>query len=132
MKGKTVNTIIKLRVNQKMKTFDDLMIEELDDTLRLVLGKNISNLIHTYKKKRTALKISKIDNNIDDVIDYLEKLIGKESTQVIQSISIKRLCFKLKREYEEVESHFSFLDELYEMKFNLLTPIKSEKQTEHN
>jgi hypothetical protein len=115
-----------------MKTFDDLLIEELDDTLKLVLGKNISNLIHAYKKKRAALKTSKIDNNINDVIEYLEKLIGKESTQIIQTISIKRLCFKLKREYEEVENHFSFLDELYEMKFKLLTPPKSENQTEHN
>ena len=115
-----------------MKTFDDLMMEELGDTLRLVLGKNISKLIHTYQKKRAALKPQKIDNSMEDIITYLEKLIGKESAQIIQTISIKRLCFKLKQEYEEVENHFSFLDELYEIKFNLLAPTKSENQTEHN
>lgn len=115
-----------------MKTFDDLMIEALDDTLKMVLGKDISKLIHSYKKRQTALKIDEIKDSLDDVMMYLEKLIGKESTQIIQTISIKRLCYKLKSEYEEVESHFTFLDELYEMKFKLLAPIKSEKQSEPN
>jgi len=47
-------------------------------------------------------------------------------------MSVKRLCLKLKQEYEEVEDYFSFLDKLYEMKFNLLTPSKDEEHSAHN
>jgi hypothetical protein len=105
--------------------------EALDDTLRSVLGKDIFELIHNYKKRR-ATAITKLDNNIDEVISYLEKLIGKEGTQIIQAISFKRLCLKLKQEYEEVEDYFSLLDKLYEMKFNMLAPSKDEEHTDNN
>ena len=115
-----------------MASFDDLMFEALDDTLRRVLGENISELIYPRTVKKTPLKPEEISNKIENIISYLEKLIGKESTQIIQSVSIKRLCFKLKQEYEEIENHFVVLDELYEMKFKLLAPLQNKEQSEHN
>lgn len=107
------------------------MSEALDDTLRRILGKDIFELIHKYRKRRTTT-LTTLNSNIDDVITYLEMLIGKERTQIIHAMSVKRLCLKLKQEYEEVEDYFSFLDKLYEMKFNLLTPSKDEEHNAHN
>jgi hypothetical protein len=115
-----------------MKTFTDLMFEALEDTLRLVLGENISNLIHSFTKSQSELKLKEISNNINDIIAYLEKLLGKEGAQIIQIISIKRLFLKLKQEYEEVEAHFLLLDELYKMKFELLVPLINRKTANHN
>lgn len=114
-----------------MEAFNTLMFEALDHTLKAVLGKNASDLIHTLTKKHIALKTKENKNSIEVILSYLEKLIGKEGTQVIQAASIKRLCLKLQQEYEEVEAHFSVLDELYEMKFKLLTPM-SNGNNEHS
>ena len=104
-----------------MDAFDTLMFEALDDTLKIILGESVSDLIQSLTKKHLALKTQEHTNNLDTILGYLEKLIGKEGTQVIQTTTMKRLCRKLKQEYEEVESHFLVLDELYEMKFNLLS-----------
>jgi hypothetical protein len=115
-----------------MENFDDLMFEALEDTLRLILGESVFNLVHSFTERQAALKLKEVGNNIDDTIAYLERLLGKEGAQIIQTISIKRLFLKLKQEYEEVEAHFSVLDELYEMKFKLLAPLINEKNSEHN
>jgi hypothetical protein len=115
-----------------MENFNDLMFEVLDDTLRLVLGESVSELIRSLTERQASLKLKEVGNNIDVIIFYLEKLLGKEGAQIIQTVSIKRLCLKLKQEYEEVEAHFLFLDELYEMKFKLLAPLLNEKQSAHN
>ena len=97
-----------------MDSFNNLMFEALDDTLKLMLGKNLYELVHSLKKRRLDAS-----NEIDSTISYLEKLLGKEGAQIIRTASIKRLCHKLKQEYEEVEAHFLLLDQLYEMKFKL-------------
>lgn len=115
-----------------MENFNDLMFAALEDTLRQVLGENVSKLIYSITEKRAALKLQTIGNNTDAVIDCLEKLLGKEGARIIHAASIKRLCLKLKEEYEEVESHFLVLDELYEMKFKLLAPLLNEKKSDHN
>jgi hypothetical protein len=115
-----------------MNSFNDLMFEALDDTLRLMLGENISELIHSFTERHTPMKLKETNNKIDATIAYLEKLLGKEGAQIIQTVSIKRLCLKLKREYEEVEAHFQLLDQLYEMKFKLSASVIDKKQSTHN
>ena len=115
-----------------MEKFNELMFETLDDTLKLVLGETVSQLIYSLTKRQTSLQLKEANNKNEVAISYLEKLLGKEGAQIIQTISIKRLCLKLKREYEEVEAHFSFLDELYEMKFKLLAPMLNGKHPTHN
>jgi hypothetical protein len=115
-----------------MDNFNDLMFEALDDTLRLVLGENVSELIHSLTERQPTLKLKEVRKNIEVIIAYLEKLLGKEGAQIIHAVSIKRLCFKLKQEYEEVEAHFLLLDELYEMKFKLSAPLLDEKRSAYN
>ena len=115
-----------------MENFNDLMFEALDDTLRLMLGESVSELIHSLTERQTSLKLKEASNKIDAIISYLEKLLGKEGAQIIQTASIKRLCLKLKQEYEEVEAHFLFLDELYEMKFKLLASSLNKNHSTHN
>jgi len=116
-----------------MENFNDLMFEALDDTVKLMLGESVSELIHSLTERQTSLKLKEAGNNIDAIISYLEKLLGKEGTQIIHTVSIKRLCLKLKQEYEEIEAHFLFLDELYEMKFKLSAPLLNKKHSDqHN
>jgi DNA-binding transcriptional regulator GbsR (MarR family) len=115
-----------------MDSFDDLMFEALDDTLRLMLGESVSKLIHAFTKKRQSLSAKKVSNEIEPTITYLEKLLGEEGTQIIRTASIKRLCSKLKQEYEEVEDHFLLLDQLYEMKFKLSASITDKKPEAYN
>lgn len=114
-----------------MDSFNDLMFEALDDTLRLMLGESISKLIYSFTERQQSLKLEEVNNKIEVIIGYLEKLIGKEGAQIIQATSIKRLCLKLKQEYEEVETHFLLLDQLYEMKFKL-SATSSNKTTAYN
>ena len=103
------------------------MGEALSDTLRTVLGENVSGLINSLTEKHLATKVTQSNNSIETKISYLEKLLGKEGTQVIQKQTMKRLCQKLKKEYQEVEEHFLILDELYEIKLKMLTQLKSQK-----
>ncbi len=110
-----------------MDAFDTLMVEALDDTLRIVLGESVSDLIHSLTEKHIATKVKQNHNSIETKISYLEKLIGKEGVQVIQTETMKRLCLKLKKEYHEVEEHFLILDELYEMKLKMLSQLQSQK-----
>lgn len=114
-----------------MEKFNALMSEALDDTLRLVLGESASDFIHSFVESHPSPKLE-VDKDIDATIAYLEKLIGKEGAQIIKTVSIKRLCLKIKKEYEAVEAHFLFLDELYDMKFSLLSPLLSKKKPSHN
>ena len=115
-----------------MNSFNDLLFEALDDTLRLMLGENIYELVHSLKERRRALNIKEASNEIESTITYLEKLLGKEGAQIIRTVSIKRLCLKLKKEYEEVEAHFLLLDQLYEMKFKLSASITDDKPETYN
>lgn len=111
-----------------MDAFDTLMVEALDDTLRVVLGESVSELILQLTEKHLSTKITENpQSNIQNIINYLEKLIGKEGTQVIQTATMKRLCLKLKKEYQEVEDHFIILDELYEMKLKMLSQLNNQK-----
>jgi len=110
-----------------MDAFDRLMVEALDDTLRIVLGENVSDLIHSLTEKHIATKVTYNHDSIETKISYLEKLIGKEGVQVIQTETMKRLCHKLKKEYQEVEEHFLILDELYEMKLKMLCQLQNQK-----
>ena len=110
-----------------MDAFDTLMVEALDDTLRIVLGESVSDLIHSLTEKHYATKITQNHNSIEFKISYLEKLLGKEGVQVIQAETMKRLYQNLKKEYQEVEEHFLILDELYEMKVKMVSQLQSQK-----
>jgi len=104
-----------------VKRFGELLFETMDDTIRQVFGESASELIYTLVEKHVLLKREEVGNKIEAFYVLLGKLFGSEGAQIIQETSLKRLCLKLRREYEEIEGYFSFLDELYEIKFKLLT-----------
>ena len=110
-----------------MDAFDTLLKEALDDTLRIVLGDSVSDLVTSLTEKHVATKVPHNHDSIQTKISYLEKLLGKEGLQVIQTQTMKRLCQKLKQEYQEVEEHFVILDEMYEMKLKMLSQLQSQK-----
>lgn len=109
-----------------MKSFSEVLFEVIDDTLREVFGKKASELIYTLVEKHVSLKREEIAEKTEAFHAYLEKLLGSERAQIIQTTGLKRLCLKLRREYEEVERYFLVLDELYEIKFNLLFSLSEQ------
>lgn len=112
-----------------MERFNDLLLDTMDDTMKQVLGEATSELIYRFMKRNALLKREEIAKRIEIFYTYLEKLLGSEGAQIIRATSIKRLCLRLRREYEEIEKYFSFLDELYEIKFKLLAPLLKEKRS---
>lgn len=103
-----------------MKEFDELLDEVLYNTIAQVFGESASKLIYKMAERIPSLKQEKMADRTELFYDYLEKLLGSEGMIVIKSTVLKKLFLKLRREYEEVEKYFLFLDELYEIKFQLL------------
>jgi len=112
-----------------MERFDELLFEAIDDIIRQVFGESTSELIYTFIERHALLKRQDIGQKIEAFYTYLEKLLGSEGAQIIHATSFKCLCLKLRREYEEIEKYFSFLDELYEIKFKLLVPSLKEERS---
>ena len=112
-----------------MKSFNELLFEAMDGTVRLVFGDAAYELIYGLMERHLKLKREEVRGEIDVFYVFLERLLGSERARIIQATSIKCLCLKLRREYKEVEKCFSVLDELYEIKFRLLTPSSREKRS---
>lgn len=112
-----------------MDRFDELLFETIDHTIRLVFGESAYKLIYGFVERQALLKRKQVDKKIEVLYSYLEKLIGPEGAQVIQVTSLKRLCLKLRREYEEIERCVSLLDELYEIRFELLASSLKEERS---
>ena len=112
-----------------MERFGELLFKAVDDTMRRVFGESAAELIYRLVEGHVFLKREEVGEKIETFYAYLEKLIGSEPAQIIQTTSLKRLCLRLRREYEEVEKYFSFLDELYEIKFKLLTSSSKQERS---
>ena len=112
-----------------MDRFGELLFEAVDDTIRLVFGESVSELIYTFVERHVMAKREEVGRKIEVLYSCLEKLLGSEGARIIQDTSLKRLCLKLRREYEEIEMYFSFLDELYEVKFRLLASVLKEERS---
>lgn len=112
-----------------MEKFGELLSRSMDDTMRRVFGESASELIYRLMERHVSLRREEIGEKIEAFYAYLEKLLGSEEAQVIRATSLRRLYLKLRREYEEVERYFSFLDELYEIKFRLLIPSFKEESS---
>jgi hypothetical protein len=112
-----------------VEKFGELLSETMNDTLRRIFGESASELINRLIEKCGFLKPEVISEKSKAFYDYLEKLLGLEGAQIVRNLSVKRLYFKLQREYEETEKYFTLLDELYEIKFKLLTFSPKEEST---
>ena len=115
-----------------MEIFDELMFGAMDNTIKQVFGKSASELIYGIAEGHLRLKREELGEKIEVFTAFLEKLLGSEKTQIIQATSMKLLFCRLQQEYEEVEKYFSFLDELYETKFQLLDSSIREKKSLSN
>lgn len=100
----------------------------IDVTIKRVFGESASELIYSVMERQASLNREEISEKIDDFQVYMRKLVGSEIAQIVLVTSLKDLCTRLQREYEEVEKYFSVLDELYEIKFNLLSPSSKEER----
>jgi hypothetical protein len=112
-----------------VEKFGELLYETMNDTLRRIFGESASELISRLTEKYGFLKPEEISEKNEAFYDYLERLLGLEGAQIVRNLSVKRLYFKLQREYEDTEKYFTLLDELYEIKFKLLTFSPKEEST---
>lgn len=112
-----------------MERFGELFSASLDGTMRQIFGESASELIISLVERQTGVKREEAGKNIEAFHAYVSRLVGSEIAQIILVASLKKLCAEVQREYEQVESHFSVLDELYEIKFKLLTPSPNEKRS---
>ena len=110
-----------------MERFGELFSEAINATMKRVFGESASELIYRLSERQAFLKREEVGERIEVFQAYLQRLVGLEISQIILATSLKELCTTLQREYEEVEKHFSFLDELYEVKFKLLSPSSLDK-----
>jgi hypothetical protein len=112
-----------------MERFDVLLSAKMYDVMKEVFGESASELIYQLMKRQMSLTREEAGEKIDAFYAYLKRLVGSEVSQIILATSLKGLCCELQREYEEVEKYFSFLDELYDIKFKLLAPSLKEERS---
>jgi len=112
-----------------VQKFGVLLSETIDATMRQVFGESASETIYRLMERQVSLKREEVGEKIEVFQAYLQKLVGLEVAQIILAYSLKGLCAELRREYEEIEKYFSFLDELYDVKFKLLAPLLKEERS---
>jgi len=105
-----------------VEKFDALWSKAMYVTIKRVFGESASELIYRQAERQAFLRREQLGENVEVFQAYLQRLVGMEISQIILAASLKALCITLQREYEEIENHFSFLDELYRVKFKLLPP----------
>jgi len=115
-----------------VESFGLLLSEIIDVTMRQVFGESASELIYRLMEREVSLKRQEVGEEIEVFQAYLQKLVGLEVAQIILATSLKSLCTELRQEHERIETYFSFLDELYEIKFKLLAPPLREKRSVYN
>jgi len=106
-----------------VRRFGELLSESVYVTMRQVFGESASGLIYRLMERQVSLKREEVGEKIEAFHAYVKKLVGSEVAHFILAASLMELCSELRREYEEVERYFWFLDELYEVKLNLLAPL---------
>jgi len=112
-----------------VKSFGKLWSETVDVTMRQIFGESASELIYRLMERQVSLTRAEVGDKIEAFQAYLQRLVGLEVTQIILATSLKGLCAELRREYEEIEKYFSFLDDLYEVKFQLLASFLREERS---
>ncbi len=112
-----------------MKRFGELLSASLDVTMRQIFGESASELIISLVERQADVKREEAGKNIEAFHACVSRLVGSEIAQIILVGSLKKLCAEVQREYEQVESYFSVLDELYKIKFKLLTSSSNEKRS---
>jgi len=115
-----------------VKRFGELLSETMYVTLREVFGDSASELIYGLMERHVSLKREEVGEKIDDFHAYVKKLVGSEIAQILLATGLKALCAELRREYEQIENYFWLLDELYEIKLNLLVPSMKEERSACN
>jgi len=115
-----------------VKRFGELLSQTIDVTMKEIFGESASELIYRLMERQMSLKREEVGEKIEAFHAYVKKLVGLEVAQIILATSLKELCAELRREYEEIEKYFSLLDELYEVKFRLLTPFLKEEMSACN
>jgi len=106
-----------------VRRFSELLSETINVTMRQVFGESAFELIYRLMERQASLKPEEVGEKIEAFQVYLQKVVGSEVAQILLATSLKGLCAELRREYEEIEKYFSFLDELYDVKFRLLAPF---------
>ncbi len=96
----------------RMRSFENLLRETVDDVLKEVLGEEPAKIIIRYLEKESdSLKLEKKAKKVEDT---LQKILGAGSV-TIESLILKNLYSKLESKFEEKEE-YDFSDYLLELK----------------
>lgn len=107
-----------------MKTFEELMTDNLQTTMRQIFGNSAYELIYTFMERQELLHPDETREKSGGVYRCLEKLLGSDLAHIVEGTCLRLLCLRLRREYKEVETYVALLGELYEIKLKLLDSKK--------
>jgi len=94
------------------RSFDDLLLETMDDVLKQVFGEEPAKVILKHIKKRYSLE-EEIPERVDVFSDALCKILGSGSV-LIENLILKSLYSKLELKFEEKEG-YEFSDYIKEL-----------------
>ena len=93
-------TIFQEESSTLAQSFDDLLLDTIDNVFLQVFGDKIANNILFTLGKRSGLAREEIPWNIEKFRASLRELLGS-GARVLERLVIKRLCSKLNMEYYE-------------------------------
>ena len=111
-----------------MTTFNDKLLQVIDETIVFCLGNTNANLIYEYLEKKGYPK-QEIPENLDVFSDTLEKLVGVGRGQILgasiimENAILSEFCKKLGIDFKEVgpgyfPSQIKKLKEIYDSRSN--------------
>ena len=84
-------------------SFDDLILETVDDVFKRVFGAKLAKPILNHMKKRLeSVKDEKNSKMIEVISETLKEILGSGSA-IVEAMILKNLYSKLKLNYEEKE-----------------------------
>nr|MDO8083010.1 hypothetical protein [Candidatus Freyarchaeota archaeon] len=98
------------------KSFEDLILQTIDNVLKKILGEGSANIIIIYAKKSDPSKWEEDPEKVKVFVDALRNLIGL-SSRIIENLILKNLYSKLKLNFEEKEDYdfYDYIKELWKL-----------------
>ena len=87
-----------------MRSFDDLLLETIDNVLKQVFGEESAKIILQHVKKTDCLKWEEIPKHAEIFADALRKILGAGSVPV-ENLILKSLYSKLELKFDEKEGY---------------------------
>lgn len=88
----------------RVRSFDDLLLETIDEVLKEVFGDESAKIILQHVKKSGSLKWEENPKSAEVFVDALRKILGAGSVPV-ENLILKSLYSKLELKFEKKEGY---------------------------